>query len=97
MLAWGGLLIVYWALLGRLAGAVRTQKPVLFDSIGSPPASDYLTIGFFVGDGFVTKLEARSDQLTDCPAITSLMRWLRSVWAVQLVLLVIGILAIAVR
>jgi len=87
LLLMAAVLVAYWVLLGRLVSAVRSQKPELFAAVGSPPASDYLLVGFFVGDGFVTKLEARSQELADLPRIRSLMRYVRSVWGVQLVLL----------
>jgi hypothetical protein len=83
-------LATYFVLLNRLANRVRASKPELFAAVGGLQFEDFLISGFFTGDGLISKLEARRDELRGEQRLIRLLKWTRITWFAQLATVVAG-------
>ena len=79
-------LVVYWVLLAQLASALQAEKPAMYEAVGRPGSGDYIMAGLTVGDGYISKLEAKESELLDAPRTLRLMKAVRWAWASTLFL-----------
>jgi hypothetical protein len=72
--------VIYYVLLIRLSGSVRSRKPEIFASTRGLHSWDFLTMGFGPGDSLIATLESRKPELADDRQILRLLHGARIAW-----------------
>lgn len=83
--------LIYYVLLVRLSGSIRSRKPEIFASTDGLHGWDFLTMGFGPGDSLISTLERRKEELAAEREILRLLRGARIAW-IAIALTAIGLL-----